>query len=184
VGVSFLFFKRNYLFLSIFKKIKIMPTRQTQPGGNAYNEGFSLPSPPKVKTDANLILVLESKIDLLIKLFFEKSTKDPNGRSGLYLSKKIVYNSILLIELVNDDFFTANATVDIRFSISSKYTDETYFTKRFRVACNSKGSFKRKPLIMTTLDLSKKGYYADMILSAVAVDFSNGNITYLQDVVI
>lgn len=164
-----------------------MATRKTQPGGNSYNEGFAIPSTPRSKSDADRIELLENKVGILTKLLFERNTKSPKGPNDLatlYFRKTLIFPKTLQIELVSDGYFASKVWVDIRFSISSKTNDEIYFSKRFRVQCDKKGSFPRI-LIMTTLDLEKKARYADMILSAVTVDIANaGRIGYVEDMIV
>jgi hypothetical protein len=160
-----------------------MPTVVKQPFRKAYGISTAMPIINNKKTEADRIPLLERKVDFLTKLLFEKSTKDSKGPERLYLRKTLIYPQTLQIELVSDAYFKPNAAVDIRFSISSKTSDDIYFSKRFRVTCNNEGSFSRVQ-VMTTLDLQKLANYADMVLSVVTIDLSNGSIAYVQDVVI
>jgi len=161
-----------------------MALRKTQPRRKAYGTSIAMPVINKNKQDADRIPLLERKVDFLTKLFFEKNTKSPNGHERLYLRKTLVYPKTLQVELVSDAYFEPNASVDIRFSISSKTSDDISFSRRFRVTCNNLGSFSRVQ-VMTTLDLQKPANYADMVLSAVTVDITNaGRIAYVEDMVV
>jgi hypothetical protein len=160
-----------------------MPTVVKQPFRKAYGKSIAIPIINKTKPEADRMPLLERKVDFLTKLLFEKSTQTSKSSERLYLRKTLIYPQTLQIELVSDAYFKPNAAVDIRFSISSKTSDDIYFSKRFRVTCNIEGSFARLQ-VMTTLDLQKPANYADMVLSIVTIDLSNGSIDYVQDVVI
>jgi hypothetical protein len=159
-----------------------MALRKKQPGGGVYQQGNAAAMIVKQKKDEKRIELLEEKVEMLMKLLFERSAVSATGRSNLFISKQLVYQTNLKITLTGNACFTPLATVDIRVSIRSNTTDSQYFSKRFLQKCDSTGSFEK---VLTTLVIDNNTNYGQWIVSVAVFDrTTNGPVKFLEETIL